>query len=168
MANWETGGFTSNEAMHSWIRTNYVPGMGKDVSVNAALNTLKDMGLGIRRQTFQGYVRDALGLQKYETKIAALKPGSLIPKSWMSVRTDINMSCVAQYRARVQVWDLETGETSWKPFAVANDMHLTKEDAEGQMMERFRWETPTSNYAVFNAEIYQVWVSDPNKLQFGY
>jgi len=154
----------SSEARRGWLRTNIPLETWRSVSGAQILRTLREHGMGVREQDFYRIRRDVLGLERYEEQIARLSPGSLVPKAWMLEQPDISLTSQAQYRFRVKVTNLETGEEEIITRAIADNRHLTRSEAEDIIGSLYVAPSAASNYRVEEITLMEVWTRPGKRL----
>lgn len=157
-------GFMSGQARRGWIANNIPRSTWENVPGNQILDALKNAGMGIRRQDFQGIRRDVLGLEKFERQLERVEQNSLVPRAYMQPRGDLSLTSQAQYRFRVSVVDTETGETEILSRAMATNIHYTKAEAEEFMRTLLAGPLVQYNLEIDELKIYEVWTREDARL----
>lgn len=146
------------DARRSWITHNIPQSVWQTQSGAAILRELSEQGLGIRRTDFFAVRREVLDLGRYEDQILDLQPDSLVPRSWMHERPYTELTSKAQYRYKMTVTDLDTGESKVITRALSSNRHLTPQEATDMVRGLFTIPSATSNYQVDEVDLFEVWV----------
>jgi hypothetical protein len=136
----------------------------QNVPGNQLLDSLKEVGMGIRRTDFLGIRREVLGIVKYQEQLEKLPGESLVPKAYMQDRSDLRMTNNMQYRFSVLGYDPETEERTIHTRAVSSNHWMTKDEAQEFIEGLYMFPTENSNYIVEDILISEVWVNDMNRL----
>ena len=151
----------------NWIEQNIKRSTWKNVPANQILNQLKEVGMGIRRQDFLKIRRDVLGLERFEEAFKKLSADTLAPRSWMVEKKPGLLTMQAQYRFRLRVTNIETGESEIISRAISSDQHYTKGEAEEFVNNWYTEPSETSNYVMEEATLYEVWIDPEARLERG-
>jgi len=146
------------EERRNWIRTHIRSAIWETVSGASILAELREWGLSISTSEFYSIRREVLGLGVYEERIRELGPDDLVPRAWMHVRPGFKLTAGAQYRFKLRVTDIDTGEEKTLVRAIASDRHYTKGEAQDVIRGLFTMPSATSNYVVDEVDLFEVWV----------
>ena len=157
----------TGQKRRNWIEQNIKRSTWKNTPANQILNALKEQGMGIRRTDFLEIRREVLSLEKYEEAFKGLRRESLAPRAWMTTKPPGVLGMKAQYRFRLKVTNIETGESDIISRAISTDQHYTKGEAQEFVEDWYDHPSETSNYVMEEATLYEVWVAPDASLQRG-
>ena len=152
--------FKSSSALRGYARNNIYTTYDKKVSARQIIRDMRSAGLGYNNTLMNADIRRVKGLEKFEAQLTTLRGESLVPKAFMSTDHGKNIGQQAQYRFKMTVTNLATGDQETIVRAIATDKHYTKSEAEEQLGGQFLVPNETSNFTIEDIKLFEVWVRE--------
>lgn len=110
-----------------------------DLAANAIIDTMREQGLGYRRQEMLQDLRTWRTFRTHKANIARLKPDTKLPRSYM-VETEWALTAKYRYEFVADFRDPRTGAVFQLDKSMAHDKWLSTEEAVTEFEDTAPWE----------------------------
>lgn len=146
----------------NYIRFNISHFTWEQFSANSILDSLKEIGIGIRRTDFLAIRRDIKDMIERGDMFADVPNESLLPIARFIQNHKATLTQTLQYRYRFDATDMDTGEQVELNRALSSNWWRTKQEALDHAADYFTNLLERYNLRIDEITLREVW-KDPNR-----